>query len=150
MATTTTIPAFTDALLAALAVDLPSVQVKDYWPGAETQSSGIWLESIERGGPQESEQVTVVMGRKQRQERYELTFIMQDYSSAQSPPTLSVARNLVFGWYAALDNLLAADQRLGTEVMQAVAAGAEYTALPVGKGWAVRLYARVRVEARLT
>lgn len=150
MATSSTVPAFTAALVSALAAALPTVQVTDYWPGPATESSGIFLEGIEQGVDQAAEQATIKTGRKYRHERYRLVLVMQDFTTAQSPSTLNAAFVRVWSWQAVLDGLLADNQTLGTAVMQSVARNSGSKAVLSSKGWGERLLAVVEVEARLT
>ena len=150
MATTSTVPATIDDVLAAVNADLPGgVQAFEAWPGSEAAAEMVVLGEITW---EEYDFASVKAGRQRRQEEWSVEFEVFAFGSANSSPTNpKTARDRAFDLTASLENVLADNPKLGVGV-----GGWARTALTTAgprvfdKGWAYRVAGRIHVSARLT
>ena len=150
MPTASTVPAFIDALLAAMTTALPGVQVSAAWPGPdvtdeETLFIGAEVENWDLEIP------TMKAGRKQRQETY--TVSLEAWVAKPGllrAESASAARTRAVEIIDAVDSFLADDPALTPSVLWARLEGRGATLVPFDKGWSCQATASISVAARLT
>lgn len=149
MATASTVPAFIDALLAAIRTALPAVQVVEAWPGPDTADETVFIgEEITEWT---LEIPTMKAGRKQRQESYVVTVeCWVAKPGALRSVAAGQARTRAIQIIDAVDSLLANTPKLQADVQTAVIDSRGASLVPFGTGWACQSTAEIRVEARLT
>lgn len=150
MATTSTVPAFLDAALAAFNTDFPhGVRAFESWPGPEAAAEMVVLGEITW---EEYEIASIKTGRQRRQEVWSVEFEVFVFGkSGTTPSDPSPARNRAFTLAASLEDVLADAPKLG--VGAGGWAGAALTAAGprvFEKAWAYRVAGRIQVNARLT
>lgn len=145
MATTSTVPAFKAALVAALDT-ATTVQVSRRWPGPSTADEGIFLGDVEG----DMEIASIKTGRQRRNERYRVQVICQTWRSAHTPLSADDSEDRAYALLAVVENVLADDPTVAPSVAwNEVSSFADET-VPFEHGWATRLTLTVAVTARLT
>lgn len=149
MSTTSTVVAFRAALIDALeahaTVAADGIQVADGWQGPDTNDEGIYLTDVEG----ESDLANIGPPRKQRNEEYRQTVVMQSWHAAGSPAEHATAVSRAFAMFAALEDVVAAGPTLGN-IQWGRVTSFVLTTVPFETGWAARLTAQVTCTARLT
>lgn len=114
-----TIPAFKSALLAQLAAraGLANVQVSYGYPGPVPEVEYIWLADV-RG-----EQAIAVMGRRSREEHYQLTVLIKTETSGVAPADQQTATERAFTLMSELENQLRTDPTVNSTVRVAQVEG---------------------------
>jgi hypothetical protein len=148
MSTTTTVPAVTDGLLAALQTG--PVQVFESWPGPEAAPEMIVLGEVEWDS---YEIATIKAGRKHRQEEYGIGFeVFVVGAEGTTPASPKAARPRGFEIFGDVEDVLADDVTGGTDftTVQFIVS-APRTAGPrvFERGWAYRVAGVFQVRARL-
>ena len=150
MATASTVPAFIDALLAAMTSALPSVQVSAAWPGPDADDE----EMLFIGDAVESwdlEIPTMKAGRKQRQETYTVTVEAWVAKKGElRADSATAARTRAIELIDEIDEFLAETPSLLDSIQWARLTGRGATLVPFGQGWACQATAAIEVAARLT
>lgn len=150
MATTSTLPAFIDALLAAMQTALPGVQVSEAWPGPGiTQDETLFI-----GGEVTSWDVdipTMKAGRKQRQETYTVTLEAWVAQPGKlRAESANAARTRAVEIIDSVDSFLADDPELIASIQHARITSRGASLVPFEKGWSCQATASIEVAARLT
>lgn len=150
MATTTTVPAFLDALTSALTTALPGVQVSRAWPGPDVTDE----ESVFVGDSVDEWTVdipAIKAGRKPRQESYVVTVeAWVAKPGALRADSAKEAQDRAIALINEIDEFLADNPKLVDSIQHARLTGRGATLVPFGKGWACQATAEITVEARLT
>lgn len=149
MATTSTVPAFIDALLAAMRTALPGVQVEAAWPGPDvTENETVFIgDSVTEWT---SNIASVKVGRQQRAEGYTIEvecWVAQP--GALRAASAGQARTRAVQIIDTVDSLLANTPKLIESIIFAEVSDRAATLVPFGAGWSCQATASIRVEARL-
>lgn len=151
MATTSTVPTVTDALLSALNAALPAgVDAYEAWPGPEAAAEMVVLGAVTWDV---YEIASIKSGRQRRNEEYAIgyeVFVMGQAGSTPADP--SNARDRAFVLNTEIEDALADSPKLGlgTAVNWVQTQITEAGPRVFEKGWAYRVAGRVNVSARLT
>ena len=150
MPTTSTVPAFIDALLAAMKLALPGVQVEAAWPGPDvTDNETLFIGEAVTDWT--SDIPTMVVGRQPRQESYTVTVeVWVAKPGALRAASAGEARTRAIEIVNAVDSFLADDPDLTVPISWARITSRGATLVPFGSGWACQATAEIEVEARLT
>lgn len=150
MPTASTVPAFIDALLAAMKTALPGVQVSPAWPGPDVTNE----ETLFIGDSIDDWTSTIpnmVGGRKQRQETYTVTVeAWVAKPGALRADSAEAARTRAIEIIDAVDSFLADDPELIDEIQHARLTDRGASLVPFDRGWACQASASIEVAARLT
>lgn len=150
MATTSTVPTVTDALLTALNAALPSgVDAFEAWPGPGAAAEMIVLGAVTWDA---YEIASLKTGRQRRQEDYAIgyeVFVMGQAGTTPADP--SNARDRAFVLNTEIEDALADTPKLGlgTAVNWVQARLVEAGPRVFEKGWAYRIAGQIEVQARL-
>lgn len=147
MATTSTVPTFKTALIAALQArsGLQGVTIAYAWPGPTSTAEMVALGRVE-----DSVDIPIMKaGRRHRDEDYTLDVVIWCSKPGSTPLKANDVEARAYEIKAELEDLLAESPQLITEILWAEYAGHDSEFVPLDKGWAWQLTARVRVRARL-
>ena len=138
-----------DALLELVNAELDGVTAYPSWPGPDASREMVVLGEIRW---EEYELATIKAGRKRRDENWSVEFEVYVLGMAEtSPADPNPARDRAFEIFAALENTLADDPKLGLTSVDWVQVTPEEAGPRVmERGWAYRIAGRVHAYARLT
>lgn len=150
MPTASTVPAFIDALLAAMTTALPAVQVSAAWPGPDANDEEMLFvgDAVEAW---DLEIPTMKAGRKQRQETYTVTIeAWVAKPGLLRADSAAAARTRAIQIVDEVDSFLADEPELIDSILWARLGSRGATLVPFGPGWACQATASIEVAARLT
>lgn len=150
MATTSTVPTVTTAVLAALNAALPSgVDAFEAWPGPDAAPEMVVLGEVTWD---DYEIASIKSGRQRRQETYSIAYEVFVFgTTGTTPANPAAARSRAFVLNGVIEDAFADNPKLGlgtggwSEVGPTAAGPRVFE-----KGWAYRVAGRIHVSARLT
>jgi hypothetical protein len=145
MPTTSAVPTFRAALVAAIA-DATDVQVSHAWPGPETEAEGIFLGDLEAEGGISA----IGPPRMRRNEVLRTEVIVQTFSAAATAQDAADAETRVYELFAVVENVMANDPATGGAKQWGHVIAHRLSLGRFGHGWAARIVATVQNNARLT
>lgn len=151
MATTSTVPIVTDALLSLLNANLSTATAFESWPGPEATAEMVVFGEVDWDV---YEIATIKAGRKHRQEVYGIAWEIYVMGEAgTTPANPKPARDRAFALLTELEDALANDQRAGlpaTAVQRIECTPDKSGPRVFEKGWGYRITGQFIVHDRLT
>jgi hypothetical protein len=129
------------------------------WPGAATPPDCIFLgrhpdlvpNPLTASSPFDSEDPVMKMGRRQRQQEFDIEATIWSFRPDLSPDDAQEAETGGFALFDVFDGVIADNPRLGLSSLQsAELTSAPSSLVPFQKGWASVIVPTVRIKSRLT
>lgn len=152
MPTTSAVPTFRAAFVAAMAAAATDLQVTHGWAGEESEAEGVFLKGsvAEPASEVESGTRSIKTGRQHRNETSRTVVVFQTYAAADLLDEAANAEARAYELFGLAEDVVATTPALGGTGQVCQFDGHTLTLRQFGRGWAARIEAVLSNTARLT